>query len=322
MPEQPFVQTVPISSLLPSDSPRLNGEDEAHIRRLVETEGLLPPILVHRESMKVIDGMHRLRAAVSAGHSEIEVTFFEGTCAEAFIRAVEANILHGLPLSLPDRRAAAARIILSHPKLSDRAIARRVGLSAKTISAMRPYSTADSPQSNDRVGADGRIRPLNSRDGRKLAAGVLASSPGASLREVAKIAGVSVSTAHDVRKRVLRGQSPVPAKYAGAGSAQNLAQAVPRPRQPGPAGPGRATRRGRSCRAIINALRKNPSLRDTQSGRVLLRWLNSHIVAQEDWSELLSSIPAHCIDPVIEIARQNAQSWHQFACELEPRRPR
>jgi hypothetical protein len=40
------VVSVPIMSIQPGDSPRLDGEDKAHIERLAETEAELPPILV------------------------------------------------------------------------------------------------------------------------------------------------------------------------------------------------------------------------------------------------------------------------------------
>ena len=42
--------------------------------------------------MRVIDGMHRLRAAILNGRSSIEVEFFDGSDEEAFIRAVEQNV--------------------------------------------------------------------------------------------------------------------------------------------------------------------------------------------------------------------------------------
>src|ERR1039457_6828415 len=60
------IVTVPVIALLPGDSPRLEGEDKAHIARLAEAEGPLPPVLVERRSMRVIDGMHRLMAALLA----------------------------------------------------------------------------------------------------------------------------------------------------------------------------------------------------------------------------------------------------------------
>src|SRR5579863_10113036 len=112
------VVAVPVLSLRPADSPRLNGEDKAHIARLTETETPLPPILVDRRTMRVIDGMHRLMAASLQGRETIDVVFFDGCETDVFLRAVQENIAHGLPLSQADRRAAAQRIVNSHPHMS------------------------------------------------------------------------------------------------------------------------------------------------------------------------------------------------------------
>src|SRR5580704_2926438 len=135
-PEREIV-TVPVQSLKPGESPRSGGESKAHIARLAEVEGPLPPILVDRRTMRVIDGMHRLLAAALKGQETVSVVFFDGSPADAFLQAVRANVTHGLPLSQADRRAAAERIIASHPHLSDRALAESVGLAARTVAAIR-----------------------------------------------------------------------------------------------------------------------------------------------------------------------------------------
>lgn len=118
---------VDVDLLLAADSPRLEGESLAHARMLAGLGAALPPIVVHRDTMRVIDGMHRLRAAVLRGDAEIEVRFFDGSAAAAFVAGVEANIAHGLPLSAADRRAAARRILGSYPQWSDRATRRAPG---------------------------------------------------------------------------------------------------------------------------------------------------------------------------------------------------
>ena len=204
-------------SLRIGKSPRLNGEDRAHIARLAETDAPLPPILVHRRTMRVIDGMHRLMAASLQGRGMIEVEFFDGSEADVFLRAVQENIAHGLPLTQADRRAAAKRIIATHPHMSDRAIGHVAGLAAKTVAAMRKRSTEDPAQSNARVGRDGRVRPLDSSEARRRAAELLTGQPESSLRDVARAAGISPATVLDVRKRLERGESPVPERPA-AGS--------------------------------------------------------------------------------------------------------
>ena len=177
------VVAVPVLSLRVADSPRLNGEDKAHVARLAETETPFPPILVDRRTMRVIDGMHRLMAASMQGRKTIDVIFFSGSEADVFLRAVQENVAHGLPLSRADRSAAVARIIASHPHMSDRAIAHSVGLAAKTVAAIRKSSGTDVPGPNARVGLDGKVRPLDSGGGRRRAAELLTEQPDASLRD-------------------------------------------------------------------------------------------------------------------------------------------
>lgn len=136
---------VRIDSLLSGDSPRLSGADEAHVNRLAEAGVQLPPIIVHRPTMRIIDGVHRVRAAMLNGKIEIEAEFFDGSEDEAFVKAVELNIAHGLPLTMTERKLAAARILANCPDLSDRTIARSCGLSDKTVAGIR-RSAAEHPQ--------------------------------------------------------------------------------------------------------------------------------------------------------------------------------
>src|SRR5205823_5872017 len=150
----------------------------------------LPPIVVRRATMRVIDGMHRLYAAELRGNTTIKVRFFEGSEDDAFLLAVRTNIAHGLPLKIAERRSAAGRIINDRPELSDRSIASVVGLAAKTVAGIRRSATGDAPQLDARVGRDGRVRPLSSAEGRRLAGELLAEHPDASLRTIARGSGI------------------------------------------------------------------------------------------------------------------------------------
>jgi ParB-like nuclease domain len=296
--------SVPIDQLLPAISPRVGGEDEEHILRLAETESSLPPILVHRSTMRVIDGMHRVRAAMLKGCQEIDVAYFEGSEDEAFVLAVRENISHGLPLSLDDRKAAAERIISSHPRLSDRGIAAYTGLSGKTVAAIRRRSGAEAPESAPRIGTDGRLRPLTASEGRRRASELIEAHPHAPLREIAKAAQVSLGTAHDVRKRMRNGLDPVPPKIRSGETA--------------PA--GQTPERLRSLGAMVESLARDPSLRQTEPGRELLLRLRASVLTPDDWARLVDAVPAHCTEGVAEIARQCAETWIGFADELD-RRP-
>jgi len=313
----PDITMVPISSIRPGESPRLEGEDRVHIERLAAMEVRLPPVLVDRQSMRVIDGMHRLLAASLQGRNSIAVQFFDGRPEDAFLRAVEANVTHGLPLSQSDRRAAAERIIESHPHLSDRAIAQLAGLSAKAIGGLRRRSSA-MPQVS-RVGKDGRVRPLNSAEGRQRAAEVLADRPEASLREVAKIAGVSPGTVRDVRRRLERGEEPVPGRPEARREDATADRDEPGGRAVG-SGARRAVRAMRQAPVFaLEKLLRDPSLRHNEQGRQLLRWLQHNPAGEQERSGVIAAVPPHCAAMVVELARQNAQTWLDFAQELDER---
>jgi ParB-like chromosome segregation protein Spo0J len=310
--QKPVAQaSVPISSLLPADSPRFGGIDPDHVRALAETEGDLPPILVRRATMRVVDGMHRLSAAELRGQETICVQFFEGDEEEAFLLAVESNVTHGLPLKIAERRAAATRIIRSHPEMSDRSIALIAGLAAKTVAAVRG-TTADTPQLNARVGRDGRVRPLNTAEGRRVAGKLFVDQPDSSLRRIAREAGISVGTARDVRDRIRRGEDPtLPRQRARA-----LTPDATPPTRPAAAN-NRRTGEPVDHRALLEHLRKDPSLRYTEAGRSLLRWLGVRAVSNADWENVIRHIPPHCAIVVARLARGSALAWMDFADALD-----
>ncbi|WP_407563935.1 ParB N-terminal domain-containing protein [Streptomyces sp. 184] len=294
---------VPVDRLLRADSPRLDGVDHDHVRVLAEVETELPPILVHRATMRVIDGMHRLHAARLTGQPTVRVRYFDGTEGEAFVAAVEANISHGRPLTLADRRVSARRIVDLYPRWSDRAIAAKAGLSGKTVAAIRREHGGPDRQSSARLGQDGRVRPLDAAAGRMRAGDVIAENPGATLREIAEAAGISVTTARDVRLRLRRGDSPLPGgRRAGEEPARDL---PPRPR---------AT----DCAPALDSLRRDPALRYTVDGRALLRWLETHVVSDEDVARL-TGVPPHRMATLALVARCCSAVWEQVANELEGR---
>lgn len=306
------VVRIPISSILPADSPRLDGECAAHIRLLIESDVQFPPIVVHRATMRVIDGMHRLRAATWRGDKSIDVRFFDGAAEDVFVVAVEMNVRHGLPLSLSDRKAAAARIVAEHPELSDRAISPITGLSARSVRAVRDQLTDSNERVPLRVGRDGRVRPLSSAGGRELAAALLLEKPDASLREIARAAGLAPSTVMDVRDRLRCGQDPVPSsqrrtKKAAGRAQKEAASDAPR---------AVITQGSVADAAALQRLRKDPSLRFNEMGRLLLNWLSSQ-PERENWQALLNSIPPHCAESVLQVAQANARAWEEFTEQLK-----
>lgn len=261
--------------------------------------------------MRVIDGVHRLKAAQLRGEVEIEVEFFDGDEREAFVVAVEMNVRHGLPLTLADREAAAARILDFHPEWSDRVIASIVALSPKTVAAVRQRSTEEDPQLNKRVGRDGRVRPLHTARGRQLASQLIAENPRATVREIAEAAGISPGTVCDVRDRLRRGEDAVPPRQRTA-SALESAPRRDRPRRREQA----SHLADQDVAEIIRLLRKDPTLKFSENGRLFLRWLDMHAVGAKDWDRFVESVPPHLADMVRAVASQCAESWLELADQL------
>lgn len=301
-------ERVSVDSLECASSPRTAGESMEHIGILAESEVRLPPIVVHRSTMRVIDGVHRLRAAMLRGDEFIEVKFFDGTVPDAFVMAVELNRAHGLPLSLADRKAAAEHIIGTHTRWSDRRIARVVGLAANTVGAIR-RSTAQNEQSTTSVGSDGRVRPRDGAEGRRLAEGLIRTNPESSLRDIAKAAGISPATASDVRARVGRGESPITPR-----------QQVDRQGRK-PAGPGiaRAPVPSMPRADIVDSLTRDPSLKFTGAGKVLLRALRVCVVDADDWARIIDTVPTHRQETVASLAQACAGMWQELADRLAER---
>jgi ParB-like chromosome segregation protein Spo0J len=274
------VTTVLVSELRAGLSPRQSGEDLEHVQALAEASGELPPIIVRRVDLRVVDGMHRLRAARLRGDTRIAVRFFEGDDREAFVLAVRTNVTHGLPLSLVDRKAAASQIITSHPHWSDRMIATVAGLSAATIARLR--RAHPEPEPTARIGHDGKVRPVNSMERRRVARAILLAEPALSLREVARRAGISPETARSVRRRLP--QEPVPP-----------------PEDPA---------------TLVRQLRADPTLRFSETGRTLLRLLEVRSLPPEKWAAIAANMPPHWRDSVARAAMECADAWRTFAEQL------
>jgi ParB-like chromosome segregation protein Spo0J len=305
----PAPVSVPIASLVSVGSPRSGGINVAHVERLAEAELTLPPILIHGSTMRIVDGVHRVAAALLLGRTAIQAHLLEGSLEAAFVIAVRANVTHGLPLPLADRRAAVQKIMEFHADWSDRAIAAATGLSARTVGDIRS-TEAVAGLSAKRRGRDGRLRPLNAAAGRQLAAEIISWRPKASLREIAGMAGVSPTTVRDVRDRLARGEDPVPIpQRAGSCSVSGRQAKPPRPDASAPA----------DVSGVLSTLSRDPALRMNAAGRDLLRWLHLHAVHPVDSERVAQTVPDHCVEHIAEVAQRCAANWALIARTLAER---
>jgi ParB-like chromosome segregation protein Spo0J len=295
---------VPLAALQFGLSPRTEKYDPEHVASLVEVLGKVPPIVVHAPTMRVIDGVHRVMAARSAGHTVIRAVMFDGDETHARIEAVRSNIAHGKPLSLAEREAAALGILERVPTWSDRRIAGVAGLSPKTVGRLRQRATVDSAQlrvgadpdpaeqsgrSRYRVGRDGKRRPVDPAEVRQRVAEALRADPAASNRAIARRAGTSQATVRDVRERLDRGTSEVTSLADRRRKREEATSSGPEQRLPPVVSEEFAT------------------------------WFEGHHIEDTDWKTFVDTIPIGRVYEVADIARQRSESWRAFASALEDR---
>jgi ParB-like chromosome segregation protein Spo0J len=94
-------------------NPRHEGIDQKVVDHyaLLFREVIWPPVLVHRESRKLIDGWHRVEAAKRAQVYTIGVQYVDEPLENCFAIAVKANLGHGVALTKEDRFRAINKML-------------------------------------------------------------------------------------------------------------------------------------------------------------------------------------------------------------------
>lgn len=128
--------------------PRYGGLVEAHVRLLMESDpATWPPLLVtpaDEGGYDIIDGFHRYEAARRQGTLALSCRIDPDA---DYPDGVLANITHGLPLRMEDRKIAAQHFHSDHPEWSYRELGRRTGLNHETVKrALEARRTHDSDQ--------------------------------------------------------------------------------------------------------------------------------------------------------------------------------
>lgn len=312
-----------IADIGASYTPRDQEVRDSHVKLLAQSPTVPPPIAVHRATMRVIDGVHRIHAARARGDSDIDAIFFEGSEADAYVLAVRLNVHHGLPLTLAERKGAARRLLASNPGWSDRAIAEIAGLSHKTVGKLRSCATGQQSQLHqNRLGRDGKQRPVGASVGRRKAAAYLESHPDAALREIARASGVSVGTARDVRDRVRRGESPTlasatplaPPATARPGSNHDSLVEENSNRLPSGGAETSASivRLSADAPRLLRRLQNDPSLKFSEKGRTALRALSACVLAVAACQGFDAELPLHCASALADLSLKNAMAWREL----------
>lgn len=148
---------------------RVEGLDQEWVQTLInilENGGELVPIEVFQEGDYYIlaDGFHRYEAYKRLNFGKVKVLLRSGGYDAALERAEEANLEHGLQLSMESKREILLRRLRRNhtwAQLSNREIARRLGISAPTVGNWIDDFKLSQGLQVDRtttIGADGKKR--------------------------------------------------------------------------------------------------------------------------------------------------------------------
>lgn len=147
----------------------VNTETVSDYAEAMEAGDQFPPLIVFHDGSAfwLADGFHRYHAALKLQALEVEVEIKQGARRDAVLYSVGANATHGLRRTNEDKRRAVMVLLEDKEwvQWSDREIARRAGVSAPTVGALRKEvtvkllqsdQTAEPAQPATRTGADGR----------------------------------------------------------------------------------------------------------------------------------------------------------------------
>jgi hypothetical protein len=70
---------------------------------------------------------------------------------------------------------------------------------------------------------------------------------------------------------------------------------------------------------VVKAFAADPTVRQSERGRELLRLLTLHTIAPEEWAALVDAVPAYRTAMIVKLAESISLTWQQFADELRRR---
>src|SRR6516165_1140406 len=124
--------------------PMIEGNALEELKRDIAAQGILEPIRLYQGM--ILDGRNRYAAAKACGHqfSLDDFVQWEGTLAEAEAWVISTN-LHRRQLTTKQKQDLIMDMVKRNPTLSDREIARQIGVSNSTVGAARDRLT-NSPE--------------------------------------------------------------------------------------------------------------------------------------------------------------------------------
>jgi hypothetical protein len=292
---------IAVSSLSPGHSMRATPICREHVARLIAAVADWPPLLVQRSDLTVIDGLHRLAAALELGLPTVAVLFYDGPPEDAFVEAIRANVAHGLRLTLSERKNAAARLLATRPYWSDRRIGRTCSLAGGTVKHLRTRIDFAAPSVTTliqrRLGSDGKLRPTKPAELRRAIGEALLKHPDASSRTIAASTRCSPATVRAVRASLGSPRTKSEPVTLGATSPNS-----------GPNG-ARPLKLWQSDSACASEL----------PPRQFAAWFDRTALESSECYLYLANVPLSRVYEVADEATRRARVWADFASALERR---
>jgi len=158
------VRDLPLDDLVLDPDLNLRDRlDPEAVERYADAWGRTPPVTVVEVQGRYLlaDGFHRHAAAIRLDKRVIAAEVRPGTFADALDVASSANLIHGLPLTRPERRRAVEVQVRLHHERSDRRLAEAIGVGRDLVARVRRdlVAAGQVPAGEGRVGADGKVYP-------------------------------------------------------------------------------------------------------------------------------------------------------------------
>lgn len=136
----------------------LNQTVVASYSKAMRQQAQFPPLIIYRSEGQLIlcDGHHRHAAAQAAGIHTLQAIIKSGTRGECLMEAVRVNLRHGLRLSAADKQRVVISLLTTGSDFSDRALAKLVGVSDRTVGRLRSRLNLPNLDAKRR-GSDGKL---------------------------------------------------------------------------------------------------------------------------------------------------------------------
>ena len=291
---------------------RLNLDHVEAMRPFVDS---LPPVTLrpHKRDghYEIIDGSHRVSAHRRENRAVIDAIVLELDDASAIEVGTKANIAHGRPLVVEDRRRNARRLIAAAPDWSDRRIAESCGLAHATVAGLRPVegSGGQSDHLNrpapKRTGGDGKSYPTPdaAAANRASAEKIVEENPDVTVSELAEKSGVSKGTASGIKNGKTRGHLRDVSATDEERSEVTVADVVV---------------------PLPSSWVKTPAAKRSNDGAEFCAWMDRRTIRGSDPDQMVQTyarkVPGELFAQAEAAARVQAGLWADFADAVSARR--